>query len=89
MFAARDGKVVAAGPDGGYGNRVAIRHSDGQSTVYGHLSTIRVAVGQQVLSGSSVIGDAGSTGLSTGPHLHFEIRDGKGNAINPETILGP
>jgi murein DD-endopeptidase MepM/ murein hydrolase activator NlpD len=88
VYAAADGKVVSAGDDGGgYGNMVRIRHADGTSTIYGHLSRFGVKKGQQVKAGQR-IGAVGSTGHSTGPHLHFEVRNGKDVAINPNTYLG-
>jgi murein DD-endopeptidase MepM/ murein hydrolase activator NlpD len=85
VHATADGKVVVAGRDGGYGNLVEIDHGDGLSTRYGHLSQIEVKVGQKVRIGQ-VIGKIGSTGRSTGPHLHYETRI-KGEAVNPEKFL--
>jgi murein DD-endopeptidase MepM/ murein hydrolase activator NlpD len=75
ILAADAGKIITAGwPDNtGYGNRVIIDHGNGFITVYGHLSKVSVAGGQTVKRGD-MIGLMGSTGLSTGPHLHFEIR---------------
>jgi murein DD-endopeptidase MepM/ murein hydrolase activator NlpD len=67
----------------GYGNWVEVKHPDGSSSRYGHLSKFGdIKVGQQVGAGSN-IGAVGSTGHSTGSHLHFEVRDPKGNAVNP------
>jgi murein DD-endopeptidase MepM/ murein hydrolase activator NlpD len=85
--AADGGTVVVAGwPDGyGYGNRVVIDHGNGYQTLYAHLSNIYVSVGQHVSKGQS-IGQMGSTGRSTGTHLHFEIHF-KGVAVNPLAIL--
>ncbi|PZN09650.1 MAG: peptidase M23 [Bacillota bacterium] len=71
--AADGGTVVSAGWDGGYGNAVQIRHGDRLYTFYGHLSRIAVRVGEKVSQGQ-VIGYVGSTGRSTGSHLHFEVR---------------
>ena len=71
--ACRSGRVTFAGWQGGYGNVVIIDHGGGMSTVYGHQSSVAVAAGQQVSAGQ-VIGYVGSTGMSTGPHLHFEVR---------------
>lgn len=78
--------IVAGWPDSsGYGNRVLIDHGNGYSSLYAHLSNIYVSVGQTVTRGQ-VIGQMGSTGRSTGTHLHFEIHY-KGVAINPLAIL--
>ena len=77
VIAARDGTVEFAGRKGGYGNLIIIRHADNYETYYGHLSVISVQVGETVRRGEK-IGLMGSTGKSTGPHLHFEVRkDGK------------
>jgi murein DD-endopeptidase MepM/ murein hydrolase activator NlpD len=70
--AADNGKVVSAGYDGGYGNKIVIDHQNGLSTVYAHLASISVSVGQTVSQGSA-IGIMGTTGNSTGIHLHFEV----------------
>ncbi len=87
VTAAESGRVVVAGwPDNyGYGNRVVIDHGNGYQTLYAHLSNIYVSAGQTVGKGQ-VIGQMGSTGRSTGTHLHFEIHY-KGIAINPLSIL--
>lgn len=79
--AADNGVVVSAGWDGGYGNKIVIDHQNGFRTVYAHLSSIQVKVGQTVPKGSS-IGIMGSTGNSTGVHLHFEVYQ-NGNLKNP------
>ncbi|CAM5723996.1 transglycosylase family protein [Streptomyces fumanus] len=71
------GRVVSAGWAGSYGYQVIIRHADGRYTQYAHLSAISVKVGQNVSAGQR-IGRSGSTGNSTGPHLHFEVRTGPG-----------
>jgi len=73
VYAARGGVVEAATTDREYGNYIILRHDDGYQTVYGHLSRILVELNQRVTSGM-IIGKVGSTGMSTGPHLHFEIR---------------
>lgn len=70
--AARDGVVVSAGWNGGYGKAVSIDHGDGYKTLYGHMSVIYARPGQKVKAGK-IIGRVGSTGLSTGPHLHFTL----------------
>lgn len=80
VAAAGAGVIVSAGPNGGYGNAVLIDHRNGYLTHYGHLSRIRVEVGQRVEAGQQ-IGDEGSTGHSTGPHLHFEVH--RGHFQNP------
>lgn len=87
ILAADSGRVTVAGwPDaGGYGNRVMIDHGNGLVTLYAHLSSISVAAGQTVNRGD-VIGRMGSTGRSTGTHLHFEIRSG-GVIVNPLEYL--
>jgi murein DD-endopeptidase MepM/ murein hydrolase activator NlpD len=83
--ATADGTVKVAGWDGGYGNLVEIDHGNGISTCYGHLSQIDVAVGQKVRAGQ-IIGKIGSTGRSTGPHLHYETRI-DGEPVNPQKFL--
>lgn len=80
VLASDSGTVIAAGwTNVGYGNHIVIDHGNGNHTLYGHLSQISVVVGQRVARGSQ-IGLMGSTGRSTGPHLHFEIRTPGGNA---------
>jgi murein DD-endopeptidase MepM/ murein hydrolase activator NlpD len=83
--ATADGKVTAAGWSGGYGRMVDVDHGNGLSTRYGHLSTIDVHVGQSVRMGQ-VVGKVGSTGRSTGPHLHYETRV-RGEAVDPQKFL--
>ena len=83
--AAAGGTVSFASWKGSYGNLIVIDHGGGIQTYYGHLSSIGVSVGQSVGQGQ-VIGAMGSTGNSTGPHLHFEIRSG-GVALNPQNYL--
>ncbi|MBC7098002.1 M23 family metallopeptidase [Candidatus Bipolaricaulota bacterium] len=85
VHAAAPGTVTWAGTRGGYGLLVILDHGDGYSTYYGHLSQIIVHVGQFVEVGQ-VIGFSGNTGLSTGPHLHFEIRN-LGEPIDPLPLL--
>ncbi|UFJ40420.1 M23 family metallopeptidase [Brevibacillus humidisoli] len=84
--AADNGRVVSAGWNGGYGNAVIIDHGNGYQTLYGHMRSISVKVGQ-VVSKGKVIGVMGSTGNSTGVHLHFEVRK-NGSAQNPLRYLG-
>jgi murein DD-endopeptidase MepM/ murein hydrolase activator NlpD len=83
--AADGGRVAIAGWVGGYGNYTCIQHTASLSTCYGHQSAINVSVGQQVTKGQ-VIGLVGSTGHSTGPHLHFEVRV-NGAVTNPMNYL--
>jgi murein DD-endopeptidase MepM/ murein hydrolase activator NlpD len=83
--ATANGKVVSAGWSGGYGRMVEIDHGNGLSTRYGHLSEIGVKVGETVKIGQ-VIGEVGSTGRSTGPHLHYETRI-DGEAVDPQKFL--
>ena len=80
-----NGKVVSSGWAGGYGRMVEVDHGNGLSTRYGHLSEINVKVGDQVKIGQ-VIGAVGSTGRSTGPHLHYETRI-DGEAVDPQKFL--
>ncbi|MFB7632901.1 M23 family metallopeptidase [Streptomyces sp. NPDC056149] len=93
VHAVHKGTVVKAGPNGGgdgpaYGNAIVIKHPNGMYTQYAHLSQIQVHVGQQVSTGQQ-IGLSGSTGNSTGPHLHFEVRTGPnyGSGIEPTGFL--
>ena len=83
--ATANGKVVSAGWSGGYGRMVEIDHGNGLSTRYGHLSEIGVKVGEAVKIGQ-MIGEVGSTGRSTGPHLHYETRI-DGEAVDPQKFL--
>ncbi len=84
VHAVAGGKVIFAGWRGGYGKAVVIKHKNGYQTLYGHLGRILVKAGQHVDQGQT-IGLVGSTGLSTGPHLHFEVRH-YGRRINPALI---
>ncbi len=83
--ATANGKVETAGWNGGYGKMVEIDHGNGISTRYGHLSEIEVKLGQTVRTGQT-IGRVGSTGRSTGPHLHYETRI-DGDAVDPQKFL--
>ena len=87
ILAADSGTVIGAGwlDNSGYGNRVIIDHGNGYVTLYGHLRSIQVSQGQTVNRGD-IIGQMGSTGRSTGTHLHFEIRQG-GVLLNPQNFL--
>ncbi|MCA6572523.1 MAG: peptidoglycan DD-metalloendopeptidase family protein [Pseudanabaena sp.] len=87
ILAAASGVVEYANwNDGGYGNMIDIRHADGTITRYAHMNDLYVKEGQTVSQGQT-IGSMGSTGFSTGPHLHFEIRPNGGSAIDPMTFL--
>ncbi|NLC77687.1 MAG: peptidoglycan DD-metalloendopeptidase family protein [Clostridia bacterium] len=85
VVAGDNGEVILAQPFGAYGNTVIIDHGSDISTMYAHLSSISVKVGDEVLRGDQ-IGKVGSTGLSTGPHLHFEVRE-NGEPVNPWPYL--
>lgn len=83
--AAADGKITYSGQMGGYGNLIIITHANGIQTYYGHCSKLYKSVGEKVNAGD-VIAAVGSTGYSTGNHLHFEIRK-NGTQINPQNYL--
>lgn len=85
ITAAASGTVISAGWYGGYGNYILIDHGGGMATGYGHCSQIFVSVGQQVQKGQA-IGAVGSTGASTGPHVHFEVRI-HGKPVDPAAYL--
>jgi murein DD-endopeptidase MepM/ murein hydrolase activator NlpD len=85
VHATANGSVTHAGWSGGYGRMVEIDHGNGFATRYGHLSAIEVEVGQSVRIGQTV-GRVGSTGRSTGPHLHYETRV-DGEAVDPQRFL--
>lgn len=85
IYAAARGKIVFAGRHAGYGNSVEIDHGNGLRTRYAHMSAFRARVGESVRAGQ-LIGAVGSTGRSTGPHLHFEVRL-NGQPINPRPLL--
>ncbi|RSS34937.1 M23 family metallopeptidase, partial [Streptomyces sp. WAC08241] len=86
--AAADGRVVSAGWGGAYGYQIVLRHDDGRYSQYAHLSALTVREGQRVGAGQR-IARSGSTGNSSGPHLHFEIRTGPGygSDIDPLAYL--
>ena len=79
------GQVIFADPYAGYGNLIVVRHPSGVTSHYGHLLKIKVTPGTKVKAGQ-IIGLLGSTGSSTGPHLHLEIRNG-GQALDPMRII--
>ncbi|WP_312598791.1 M23 family metallopeptidase, partial [Brevundimonas sp.] len=86
VFTAAEGHVLRTGYDaGGYGNFIEVRHPNGMTTLYGHLSRIDVASGDR-LTPAQRIGLVGSTGYSTGPHLHFEVRR-DGAEVNPTKVM--
>lgn len=87
VYASGEGEVVRIGyqPEG-YGSFIEMRHPNGMTTFYAHLSRIDVASGDRIQAGER-IGLVGSTGYSTGPHLHFEVRR-EGNQINPVRVVG-
>lgn len=86
VYASASGTVIQAGWSGGYGKCVKISHANGYSTWYAHMSSYNVSVGDKVYQGQQ-IGRIGSTGNSTGPHLHFELRV-NGTAVNPMRYIG-
>jgi len=85
IHAAASGRVIVAAYSGGYGNLIVIDHGSGLATAYAHQSSMAASVGQQVTQGQ-VIGYVGSTGFSTGPHLHFEVRV-NGSPVDPMGYL--
>jgi murein DD-endopeptidase MepM/ murein hydrolase activator NlpD len=88
IMAAGDARVVSAGWQGGYGNAVVLDHGRGYTTLYGHMSRVgKIKRGQRIAQGT-VIGYVGSTGMSTGPHLHYEFRI-NGVHRNPLSITMP
>jgi murein DD-endopeptidase MepM/ murein hydrolase activator NlpD len=85
VYAAQNGTVSEQGADPIYGNYIIITHNNNWISLYGHLSTIETSLYQQVNSGT-LIGRVGSTGQSTGPHLHFELRQ-NGVSRDPQRLL--
>jgi len=88
IMAAGDGRVEMAGWKSGYGKTVIINHGQGRSTLYAHMSSLGKIKRGQFVSQGSVIGRVGSTGLATGPHLHYEFRVG-GKQVNPLKVTMP
>ena len=86
ILAAADGRVIRTGTSSSYGRFVEIQHANGVTSFYAHMSRIGASEGDVVVAGDQ-IGAVGSTGRSTGAHLHFEIRR-EGRQINPENFLG-
>jgi murein DD-endopeptidase MepM/ murein hydrolase activator NlpD len=84
IVAAADGQVVASGWSGGYGRQVRIAHGGGIATTYSHMSRLVAEPGSFVRQGQ-LIGYVGSSGLSTGPHLHYEVHR-NGTAVNPLSV---
>lgn len=84
--AVHDGTVIDSGPASGFGNWIRIKHDDGTVTVYGHMATLDVKVGDRVTSGQKIAG-MGALGFSTGSHLHFEVHPNGGDAIDPKPWL--
>jgi murein DD-endopeptidase MepM/ murein hydrolase activator NlpD len=85
VYPGLDGWVTATAYNNTFGNYIILRHHSGYSTLYGHLSTVLVSEGEYVRS-NTVIGRVGSTGLSTGPHLHFTVFK-NGRSVNPLYLL--
>jgi len=89
VFATSSGQTVTqAGWYGGYGNAVIARDREGRTHLYGHLRAINTRVGA-VLAQGEQLGTLGSTGYSTGPHVHYEVKDARGRYIDPSTLLFP
>lgn len=89
VYAANEGIVTRKEYQKGYGNVVYIQHPDGTETRYGHLSQFaNIQAGMPIQAGQP-LGAVGSTGVSTGAHLHFEVRDSSGNALDPTLVYGP
>lgn len=87
ILAVADGVVVETGQNSSYGRFVEVRHAEGLSSFYAHMGAVGVAPGAALKAGDSV-GRIGSTGTSTGPHLHLEIRDQRDRPLNPDLFLG-
>lgn len=85
--ASLDGIIISTSPGADYGKTVEIDHGNGYQTLYGHLSEVLVSVGATVVKGQ-IIARSGDTGKVTGPHLHYEVRKGKNNPVNPNELQG-
>lgn len=83
ILAVMDGTVIDSGPASGYGQWIRLLHEDGSISIYGHMETLHVNVGDSVHAGQNIAG-MGNRGFSTGPHLHFEIHPNGGGATDPE-----
>lgn len=86
ILAVLDGTVIDSGPASGFGNWIRVKHDDGTITVYGHMATLDVKVGDKVTAGQKIAG-MGSEGFSTGSHLHFEVHPNGGGPIDPQSWL--
>ncbi|MGE3286984.1 MAG: M23 family metallopeptidase [Pseudonocardia sp.] len=86
IYAVTDGVVEESGPASGFGLWIVLRHTDGTQSVYGHINRSFVKAGQRVKAGQQ-IAEVGNRGISTGPHLHFEVWDADGTKLNPITWL--
>ena len=86
VYPAKAGRVLEAGWHEGYGQLIVVRHENGDTTRYGHLSKISVQEGE-VVGRKTMLGRVGSTGISTGPHLHFEIRNASGRPVDPRATI--
>lgn len=86
IYAAMAGTVIDSGPASGFGNWIRIQHDDGSITVYGHMATLNVSVGERVSAGQQIAG-MGNEGFSTGSHLHFEYRPGGGAPADPMPLF--
>ena len=82
ILAVMDGTVIDSGPASGYGQWIRIKHDDGAVSVYGHMETLAVSVGDRVTAGQNIAG-MGNRGFSTGSHLHFEIHPSGNGAVDP------
>ena len=86
VYAAADGTVTVAEYEAAYGYHVVVIHDGGETSLYGHMKELSVTAGQTVFAGER-LGFSGQSGFATGPHLHFEIRDASGAAVDPTAIV--